>query len=304
LTIHVISVGKSILDFLKDPYSKVEEGLAGRIEEAAAEVLDLAEKPVSEEVSETLENWLGDEISSELAELIEQLAPAHWPASVSAELDTFDKATRLRARLTTGNTAVLVTSDTAQGLVSALWNALALTGGDAKRVRYLPTLPESFRKLRGTAMIARVPRLDARNADDFRAAMGYLGELGRGLLTSVLRKGGDENIRFYLSGGFKATIPYLIGLAEGMRSRTRAEVTACVLHEATDAVIELPLRRIDEGVIFGELLLFAKGNVINRKPPTNILEGYAYERVDDECWELTAFGAGIKALYGFPEEGQ
>jgi len=296
LAIYVISVGKSILDFLRDPCSKVDEEVDERFERAAKEVLSLAEKPVSDEVSETLENWLKDKnkVSLELAKLIERLAPAHWPASVSAELDTFDKATRLRARLTTGNTAVLITSDTAQGLVSALWNALVLTGGDAKRVNYLPELPGSLQGMRGTAVIARVPQLDARNADDFRAAMGYLGELGRKLLRDVHQE--CENIRFYLSGGFKATIPYLIGLAEGMRSCAPGEVTACVLHEATEATIELPLRRLFPGTVREELKPFRAGNVSNSEPG-GLLEGYAYEKTSDGRWELTAFGAGLRALY-------
>ena len=300
MTIHVISVGKSILDFLQDPYSKAEEELADQIAAAAPKVLDLAGKTSSGEVSETLSSWLGDEVSPRLEELVEQLAPDQWPAAASAELDTFDKAARLRPRLTSGSTAVLIASDTAQGLVSALWNALALTGGNAKRVRYLPELSPSFQGLRGTAMIARIPRLDARNADDFRAAMGYLGELGYRLLDQVHRK--SEKVRFYLSGGFKATIPYLIGLAEGMRSCDQVDVTACVLHEATEATIELPLRRLYRETVEDELEPFAFSDVSDIKPKIGVLEGYAYEKTADGRWELTAFGAGLKALYGMSNE--
>jgi hypothetical protein len=304
VTIHLISVGRSILDFLADPYRRLrDDAFADQISVAMTTVQDLADSASSAQVSDTLLRWLTDPGSADAAELIrlcQQADPARWPAGVSAELDTFDKAAGLGARLTSGGTAVLITSDTPVGLMAALWNALALTGANLHRVRYLPDLPASFDGLRGSAVITRVPRLDARNSDDFRTAMEYLGHLGRGLLDHVHRP--EEKIRFYLSGGFKATIPYLIGLAEGLRSRTTAEVTACVLHEATNKTIELPLRRLPKSVVDRQLAPFVH-NVSTEKPPSNELEGYAYEATEDgKRWELTAFGAGLRALYGLGNE--
>ncbi|MBE1533955.1 hypothetical protein [Actinomadura algeriensis] len=314
MAIYLISVGGSILNFVRNPSSRLDDAVADRVALAAGEIGDLANAPSSEHVSATLSHWLSEEGAAEAAALCERLAPGQWPSGASAELSTFEKAGRLRARLTRGSTAVLITSDTPVGLVSSLLNALALTGGDPARVRYLPDLPDSFAGLKGTVVIARVPGLDTSHSDGFRAAMAYLGHLGRGLLAAhgLLREGRtgehfelDENIRFYLSGGFKATIPYLIGLAEGMRSLTKAAVSACVLFEATSRTIDLPLRRLPHGVVLKELERFSAGNVTDRQPYSDVLEGYAYERADDGTgWELTPFGAGLQALYGMRNEAQ
>ncbi len=52
-------------------------------------------------------------------------------------------------------------------------------------------------------------------------------------------------------------------------------------------------------MVTAELRPFATGDVIGHRPDGNILEGYAYEAADDGGqWELTAFGAGLRALYG------
>jgi hypothetical protein len=132
--------------------------------------------------------------------------------------------------------------------------------------------------------------------------MRGLGTLGPSLRYGVAR--GREPFRCYLSGGFKAAIPYLIGLAEGLRSLPGSgQVDAIVLHEITERdPIQLPLRRMEPGMVRDELSGF-DADGLGYREPEGFLEGYAYERFGSRCWQLTAFGEGLRALFGISPEG-
>jgi hypothetical protein len=133
--------------------------------------------------------------------------------------------------------------------------------------------------------------------------MGGLGLLGRNLLDTAGLED-RERFRFYLSGGFKAAIPYLIGLAEGLASMPEAgPVEAFVLHETAkeSAPIRLPLRRIAAERVWRELSGLSETS-ISAEPASDYLDGYAYEEVPGG-WRLTAFGVGLKALFGEPPPG-
>src|SRR5213079_381353 len=105
-------------------------------------------------------------------------------------------------------------------LIGALWNALALTGGDLRRVRYLSQPTTALGdpgRVRGHALMVRVTGMDAGNEPGFRKAMGGLGHLGCHLLgreelgydpPHPRVTGVAEEFRVHLSGGFKAAIPY------------------------------------------------------------------------------------------------
>jgi hypothetical protein len=255
---------------------------------------------------------------------------------LSAETETFGRVQGTGGlSLSTGDIAVLICSDTPSGLLAGVWNALALTGGNLSKIRYVPGLDpgHSLGDLRGHAVLVRVTGMDARDASGFRDAMRGLCLLARQVFASGSLKGPEE-FRFYLSGGFKAAIPYLVGLAEAVRSVDRRcleaigagaavppsgayPVKAFMLHEsATRHVraetnvppIELPLRRLVARVVRSELSEFDGGRRTG-KPATTILEGYAYEvtggRPDSETCELTLtpFGAGLHALFGLDHEG-
>jgi len=150
---------------------------------------------------------------------------------------------------------------------------------------------------------ARVKGLDAAWESGFRDAMKGLGTLGRRLLDSP-DIGQDDGYRFYLSGGFKAAIPYLIGLAEGMRSAGgNREVDAYVLHETGGAgAIRLPLRRMIAAQVAEELSLFDEDTGLSKQlPKPALLNGYAYE-CDGISFRLTPFGVGLRALFPLPPE--
>jgi hypothetical protein len=315
MTVHVISVGLSLDKFFAKPSELLTDkaALAAEIERCEPHHLLQAQGVVGKDaVSDWLSRTLAPEGTSEhdgiaaelLAELVRRIKPELWPDLSSAEISTFARGGAGRP-LSRKDIAVLIPSDTPDGLLAGLWNAVALTGKNASRVRYLP---EASRRLpdppglRGKAVLVRVDGLDVGDEGGFRTAMRGLGWLGHNLLTT----GGvpeDEPFRFYLSGGYKAAIPYLIGLAEGLRSLApEREVTACVLHEDTDSkVIGLPLRWLMATWVRDELAGFSDRERGRRDKPADpaLLNGYAYyyDR-SAKRWELTAFGDGLRALYG------
>lgn len=352
MTVHVISVGLQVLDSLKKPRDVLgasEHDLARAIRAAgAAGLLDGIPEHGRDQASTWLAGALAppgalerDEGNAErLATVADAARVSEWPPYFSAELDTFSRpGGRFPIPPGSDDITVLISSDTRDGLLAALWNAAALVGGDLRQVRYLPApgAVTALGEIRGQVVIARVPGMDAGDERGFRDAMGGLGTLGAGLFRSVglfrsERRSKAEPFRFYLSGGYKASIPYLIGLAEAIRSvdKTRLgelgagdlmpgdgrpyPVDAYVLHESaavTTPLIRLPLRRVYADVIRQELSGFGTDAVRREKgiPEPGTLLGYAYEMRDpsakpgrEKC-ELTAFGAGLREFFGVPAEG-
>jgi len=315
VTVHLISVGLSLRDALHDPRKAFatdrdrldrEEGIA-----AAMPLAVLDEKQTGDEVSTWLTAALsapGDPgydatVATRIADQCRAMSPGLWPPGISAELDTFHRVAGAGVPLSHDDIAVLISSDTAPGLVAALWNAVALTGGDLARVGFLPDSDAHPGDVRGRALIVRVRGMDAATERGFVTAMRGLGLLGRHLIHRGETREG-EAVRCYLSGGFKAAIPYLIGLAEGLRSLPETgPVAAYVLHESTaSAPILLPLRRIAPERVRKELSSLRWDAPTATEPPSDFLDGYAYEKTPDG-WRLTAFGAGLQALFGIAPPG-
>jgi hypothetical protein len=306
MTIYVISVGISIWDNLRD--RRCLEGDTARAV-ARAKPWDLLDQN-----TERARHWLCGALAPQgsgardadrackLAEITERITPHCWPARVSAELDTFNRDPNAGRPLPTTDLAVLVSSDTATGLAAGLWNALALVGGDPNRVRYLDDPSGPAGGLLGHALLVRVPGMDTGTERGFRQAMRGLGSLGHSLRQDKQLR--EQPFRFYLSGGFKAAIPYLIGLAEGLRSLEDAgEVDAFVLHELTESgPIRLPLRRIATKLVKDELDGFDASGIRTQALEKSFLEGYAYEK-DGSKWRLTPFGEGLRTLFGMSPEG-
>jgi hypothetical protein len=312
VTVHFVSVGITVLkEFLADPWrhlgtSRPELAEAIQRSRAASVILEKVGAD-SQAASEWLTQVLGPPSAARerLAELTRQIRPSLWPENASAELETFARAGGGRV-LARNDIAVLLATDTVHGLSAAMWNAVALVAGDLGRVRYLAAPAEPPTGARGRAVVVRVPGLDARSQRDFRIAMGGLGRLGRNLVGGAGEErvaGAGEPFRFYLSGGFKAAIPYLIGLAEGLRSLEPARpVGAFVLHETTEAApIPLPLRRLPAALVRSELAGFDLNGRHPHRPKTDFLAGYAYEQVG-QSQELTAFGEGLRVLFGASPE--
>lgn len=336
MTVNVISVGVSVLDALADPDDKIgNAGLAGAVRRAAPAGL-FTREGIGKDDRRGASDWLaaaldiGDSRRRDtLAEVAAAARPAEWPLDISAETETLGHVDRTsESPFGSADIAVLICSDTPRGLLAGVWNALKVTGGDLNRVRYIPDAAArgaTFNGLRGCAVLVRVPGMDAADSKGFGKAMSALGFLARRLFASGnLAKA--EEFRFYLSGGFKAAIPYLVGMAEAVRSVDvdllkrlgKAHlmpatgpwpVSAFILHEDAEPnapAIRLPLRRLVAESVRKELTGWETGQRTG-KPDWGLLEGYAYEVTDGapgrETYELTAFGTGLRALFGLSREG-
>jgi hypothetical protein len=356
MTVHLISVGTSILtDALRKPREKLGAGsdLARVIgKERPADLL--ADQRILAHQRDDASEWLAgalapngsparDEAKADrLAKVMAAITPDLWPDSFSAEIQTLARMPYARRPFPETDIGILICSDTPDGLLAGVWNAVALTHGNLDRVSYLPDLSDSVsaegtrarmaRKellgsARGQVVIARVSGMDAADNRRFKGAMEALGVLASDLFQyGKLDRG--EPFRFCLSGGYKAAIPYLIGLAEAVRSVDESRLTqlgvpelmpaggapypaeAYMLHETSPDPIPLPLRYLIADEVRIELQDFGIQDRIQREKRIpggwGRLEGYAYEATSPGgkgAWELTPFGAGLRKFLGVPAEG-
>jgi len=318
VTVHFISVGRSLhdsLDRIRDRKSLRSEIVRAILDRKPQSLL--ADQGIK--TGETASAWLArciaalstaarDEGAAGLfGSVCAAVHPEEWLSDLSAELDTFARAAGPghRHRLRGDDVAFLISSDTVMGLTAGLWNAAALTGADLSRIRYLATADEPPGDLRGHAVLVRVSGLDAGDSAGFDEAMEGLGRLGRNMLDAA-DIDATEPFRFYLSGGYKAAIPYLIGLAEGLRSvDPHRDVSAWVLHDTTkSAAIQLPLRRFIAGTVQEQLGQFTDGRRRDKPSGPPVLEGYAYDYdAAGNEWRLTSFGKGLLSLYPAGSQG-
>jgi hypothetical protein len=345
VTVHLISVGLSVREALEKPRAKLGDrhDLIRVIQdERPHELLARAGIPDGPGYGDQASGWLVSALAADgehgrdpvnagrLVELAARIHPQLWPEDFSAEIETFARAQRTGRWLPDKDVAILICSDTPRGLLAGVWNAVALTRGDLARVRYLPHPDAPLRTgreatVRGRAILVRVPGMDAGNEAGFRQAMRGLGLLARHLFESGgLKK--NELFRFCLSGGFKAATPYLIGMAEAVRSvdlkclrdldagalmpdEGTWQVEAFVLHETAGPEgppIRLPLRLLDADAVRYELAGFDADRFRPGMPSPALLNGYAYEATGlrgPKACKLTAFGEGLREFFGVPYEG-
>ena len=124
MTVHVISVGVSILEHLKEPRSdlKAKPRLAREIERC--EPWALLVKADAHQHGDAASRWLvralagtedpghDPQAAKRLSEMIHAIQPGQWPDEFSAELDTFGRAHDAGRPLPQSDIAVLVCSDT------------------------------------------------------------------------------------------------------------------------------------------------------------------------------------------------
>lgn len=305
MTVHVASVGITLLDALRKRGSDDRESArwgaaAAAVDHHRKSMLNLLPRE-ADVATERLAAWFPPtgSPSPQLRAPVREVRPEVWPPSVTAELQTLH-ALKTPRPLVRQDIAVLIASDTADGLTAALWNAFALTG-NPDLVRFLPDPKEPLVPPHGGVLIARIPGLEVSTDSGFRRAMRGLGALGRNLLFSHLSQG--EECRFYLSGGYKATIPYLIGMAEAMRY-SHNNVTAYIQHESTvDSAIRVPLRVLEVEHVRLELAAFDADGYAQALQKDRILEGYAYEQERSRHGHrLTGFGEGLRILISDPPQ--
>ncbi|NYJ32861.1 hypothetical protein [Nocardiopsis aegyptia] len=237
----------------------------------------------------------------DLEDLLDRVDPRMWPARASAELSTLaaKNPPNHGPELPEHDTAILISSDTDKGLRAALFNAVALAGGDLDRVRYLAEPTDRVRQERGKVVIVRLPGLDTGYPKGFVKAMRGLGSLGRGV-DRMLKEDADVAF-FHLSGGFKAALPFLLSLGEALRSlRGRSRVRAFALHELSRDLIsiELPLRFLSPELLREEISGAAEDGTLPPKPAGKApLLGFAYDTGEDGlALKLTPFGHALREL--------
>ncbi|GAA0405405.1 hypothetical protein [Micromonospora gifhornensis] len=302
MTVHLISVGRSLLDAFTKPRDRFGDlhPIISRYKPQSI-LSDVGTDKAA--VSDRLAIWFGTggHLPTKEADLINAVEAHRWPVQVCAEMETFHRVNG-GPHVAADDSVVLLATDTIAGLCSGLWTAVGLVGGAAERIRYVDD-PAWFTPAPGVTIV-RVPYLDASRESDFAKAMAGLGTLGRALLPGEF--GPPEEFHFHLSGGFKAAIPYLIGLAEGLRSFPPAQVSAVkahVLHDTSEKVLRLPLRRLNRDAVQKELAGFAPDGSRRGLPNPRSMDGYAYDADDStRRAQLTPFGVGLRTLMGIPAE--
>jgi hypothetical protein len=299
MIIHVLSVGLSLLTAMNER-SELFGPAQSVVRRHRNDIVAAMPRTADNRAAAWLTEALGTtgEAPARLANLVRELHPLTWPSAVSAEVQTYSCAPDHRRPLPADATAILIASDTGEGLASALWNAAALTG-DPARIGFVPDVDRPVPMTGGQAVIVQIPGMDAGDENGFRTAMRALGAFAGRSLVPPLERG--ARLRMHLSGGYKAAIPYLIALAEALRSRSD-QISACVLHESAVAragdrarAIDLPLRRLTSELLRSELCCFDPTGVCRDAPGQLVLRGYAYDK-QDESWRLTPFGDGLRAL--------
>ena len=339
MTVHLVTVGDSIRRFIRDPDppARPRRTLVHGRNLRDAERLSVDGHPaLDEKLPDSVAQWLqrlaaGDaDTVARAAEVIEEADVRSWGWRASAEATSLHALSAQTAHIGTGviggtrhglvdseDLVVLLASDTGAGLLAAFWNAALLRGGDLGQVAYLDdpagdviTASGPIRGLpvRGGVLVARIQNLNLNADKDPRPAMRHLGVLGRRVLEGLAD---GEGVQVHLSGGYKATIPFMIGIAEGLRSvrvagRNPSAVRAFVVHQDSfmpdpagePQLIELPLRFLNSGVLDDELDRIS--GTAQPGEDLGALEGYAYLRVADR-FERTAFGEGLIELLGRPQ---
>ncbi|MBE3002173.1 hypothetical protein IDM40_26240 [Nocardiopsis sp. HNM0947] len=236
-----------------------------------------------------------------LLQMINEADLANWNYNtrMSAEIDA------LRAHdidLDNDDLVLLLASDSTQGLANAIWNALILARGDHKRVWYRDSLnhvtPDAG--ARQQVVIMRIPHLDVETNSQFQSALESLTDLaeliqGHGVPDDENPVRDGDELVFHITGGYRSTLPYLIAIAEWLRS-LRSEVSAQLLPKKGGETMSLPLRKLDPNDVKDELSAFAGGSWSRKGPQTRMLLGYAYTKTRGG-FELNELGKCMRTLF-------
>lgn len=313
MTVHVVSVGISLREF----FEKGHLERVGRMVPGGEEVRDLWKRDklglangvykATDRLEEAFGLGTGIEPPSRnslasFRELAADVEAGKWAYyhGLSAELDTV--RTYNPNMVTDDDLTILLSSDTEDGRACAVWTAVALAKGDVDRVLYLGGVGPDTRLVRperGQILVLSVEGLDAQQSAEFERAMEVLGYVARLLVGNrgrvidpLLRS--QERVLFHLSGGYRATVPYLIATAEWLLSLGH-DTQAHVLPEEAEKSLRIPLRRLPVEMIARELAGFGE-RTASAVPEGALLEGYAYVRRPPGA-KLTEFGLGMRILF-------
>ena len=313
MTVHIVSVGISLRDFFEKGHLERTGQLVSSAEEVRdhwkKDKLGLAEGVYK--VTDRLEESFGlgagvkppshNSLAS-FRELAADVEADKWAfvSGLSAELETVRAYNR--NMVVDDDLTILLTSDTEDGRACAIWTAIALAKGDVDRVLYLGEVGQETRLVRpekGQILVLSVEAWTPNRAESSSGPWrslgtwpGYWSVTGSRGIDPLLKR--QEKVFFHLSGGYRATVPYLIATAEWLLSLGH-DAQAHVLPEEAEKSLQIPLRRLPVGMIARELAVFGE-HTAPVVPEGALLEGYAYVRRPPGA-KLTEFGQGMRILF-------
>jgi hypothetical protein len=317
MTIHLMTVGTTVRKHLVDtvrPESLIHVSSEGTTVLRDADRLGV-DRALPDSAADLLRRLSEGDAGTRQAALrvIRDAEVSTWSHDAFAESTAFTLRTR-QPYLTHDDLVVLLATDTVDGLLSAFWvtaRLLGVSGVDGfDALDFLDDLPaervdDLARRARGQVLVVRLRGLRmAEGTAGPSEAMRALGLAGRLVLRSLAS---DENVVVHLSGGYKVTLPFLLGTAEGLHSMLSTDdadrVCAFIVHEdALGRDVRVPLRRLDLDHARKELGCFDTG-YSSSEPPHGALAGYAYEvgrQGGRHRWRLTPYGQGLRTLVGMP----
>lgn len=297
LILHVVPVGLSLLDHLEQPVLAVDELPGSAIT-----------------VSDALQ-WAGGQTREldwdrlELAGLprvhaqADRRLAAEWTsvAAITAER---------RSGSVDGHAYLFLATDTDDGLRAA---ALIAARYQRTTTRYLhePLTAGRLALEPGDVYVCRIPGLNLGIRQPTSTTWRSLGAAGRlAADTAQQTARGEWEVVVHLSGGYKAMIPYLMEMAEGIHTRLRdvppdasyrPTIRAVAIHHSsleqsctgTPIVIDVPVRAIE-----GDLLTDAKKLAAAARPDSDVVRtgvaedllGLFIEQQGEQTRRLTSAG--------------
>jgi hypothetical protein len=314
MTIHLMTVGTTVLKHLKDtvrPDGLIHESPDGTtyLRDADRLGVDRARPDSAARLLRLLSE--GDAAVRRAAlGVIRDAGTATWRQGSFAESSTLAVQTG-HSQVQPNDLVILLATDTVDGLLSAFWVAACLLRvsdvDDFDALDFLDDIPAErvdslARGARGRVFVVRLRGLRMTDPAGPSRAMRALGLAGRLACVSLAP---EEGLVVHLSGGFKATLPFLLGTAEGLHSMLSGDdpdrVRAVIVHEdAPRQAVRVPLRRLNLAHVKEELGSFDAG-YSSTEPPHRALAGYAYDAGRKEGvrrWFLTPYGQGLRTLVG------
>lgn len=301
--LHLIPVGRSLLE-------QIDRGVLPTLRPALA----VDELPGSvDKVREVLSQATGQNHELDLNRLglvgMPRTASALDPSMAAEWTSVTAVAAEPRHGAVDGEAYVFIATDSDEGLRAAI---LVAARYQHTTIHYLhePLTVGTLLIRPGDVYVCRIPDLDLGNSQPTSTTWRSLGTVGRLVADTAKQTGGGEwNVVVHLSGGFKAMIPYLMVLAEGVHSRLRdpregarrrPKVRAVAIHDPSTGrdptisriVIDIPVRAI-EGDLLTDVeklknLTRPDSDIVGSGAPKDLL-GLFIER-EDPAYRLTRPG--------------
>ncbi|MGH3936693.1 MAG: hypothetical protein ACRDS1_17215 [Pseudonocardiaceae bacterium] len=253
LILHLVPVGRSLLIHL-------DQGTSPTLRSALA----VDELPV-DTVGEALRQATGQDHELDLQRLRLTGVPA---AALALDTGTAAEWTSVaaaqpRSGVVDGEAYLFIATDTDDGLRAAV--LLAARYQHPLRYLHEPLTAGDPEIEPGDVYLCRIPDLDLGSREPTGTTWRSLGTVGRLAAKTAAQTGrGDWQVIVHLSGGYKAMIPYLMVLAEGINSifqdlhtrypatSYRPTIKAVAVHESSlDRVVPIPVRFIQDPLLAG-----------------------------------------------------